>query len=68
MSQPLRFPFPLPDPSRIPRPLLRAPAAVPQAPPPVDPHAMWPCFVCGGTSLCPHREPALVWWWRGERL
>jgi hypothetical protein len=22
----------------------------------------WPCFVCGDTSLCPHREQEIVQW------
>lgn len=23
---------------------------------------LWPCFICGRETMCPHREPELIQW------
>lgn len=29
-----------------------------------EPRPMWPCFLCGTTAACGHRESELVLWWQ----
>jgi hypothetical protein len=29
-----------------------------------QPGTLWPCFVCGASDVCTHREPELVAWVR----